>query len=243
MDDVANIGDADDESQLADDVSAVDSDDVGHEAEHADRSELDDHHHDLHDDFFHAVDEFADLLALFASGQNACAEEDGNDDDRQHVGRNHRLKQVGREDVHDDLHDGGSFLRLIFQRAQICGRQRGKAALEEVDEHKTDDDGQSGCAHIVHKRLDADGTDALKVLQADDAVSDREQDDRDDQELQQVDVDRADGLDPLRGEIAETGEREDETGNDTGDHADKYPCRQTKFFLFFHAFPSPISNC
>ena len=64
------------------------------------------------------------------------------DDDRQHVGRNHRLKQVGREDVHDDLHDGGSFLRLIFQRAQICGRQRGKAALEEVDEHKTDDDGQ-----------------------------------------------------------------------------------------------------
>ena len=29
------------------------------------------------------------------------------------------------------------------------------------------------------------------------------------QELQQVDVDRSDGLDPLRGEIAETGEREE----------------------------------
>ena len=64
----------------------------------------------------------------------------------------------------------------------------------------------------------------------------REQDDRDDQELQQVDVDRADRLDPLRGKIAETGERKNETGDDTGQHADEYPRRQAKFFLFFHTF-------
>lgn len=104
-------------ASLPDDVGAVDSDNVGHEAEDTDRGELDDHHHDLHDDFFHAVDELRDLLALFACGQNARAEENGSDDDRQHVGRDHRLEQVGREDVHDDLHDGRGFLRLIFQRS------------------------------------------------------------------------------------------------------------------------------
>ena len=236
MDDVADIGNTDDERQLADDVRTVDSDDVGHQAEDTDRGELDDHHHDLHDDFFHAVDKLCDLLALLTGGQDARAEEDGDDDDRQHVGGDHRLQQVGREDVHDDLHNGRSFLGFIFQSAQICGRQRGEAALEEVDEHEADDDGQRGRAHIVHKRLDADGADALEVLQADDAVSNREQDDRDDQELQQVDVDRADGLDPLRGKIAETGKRKNETGDDTGQHADEYPRRQAKFFLFFHTF-------
>ena len=236
MDDVADIGNTDDERQLADDVRTIDSDDVGHQAEDTDRGELDDHHHDLHDDFFHAVDKLCDLLALLTGGQDARAEEDGDDDDRQHVGGDHRLQQVGREDVHDDLHNGRSFLGFIFQSAQICGRQRGEAALEEVDEHEADDDGQRGRAHIVHKRLDADGADALEVLQADDAVSNREQDDRDDQELQQVDVDRADGLDPLRGKIAETGERKNETGDDTGQHADEYPRRQAKFFLFFHTF-------
>ena len=234
MDNVADVGNADDECQLANDVSAIDGDNIGHEAEDTDRGELDDHHHDLHDDFFAAVDELRDLLALFASGQNARAEENGGDDDRQHVGGDHRLEQVGREDVHDDLHDGRGFLRLIFQRAQICGRQRGEAALEEIDQHEADHDGQCSRDHVIHEGLQADGTDALEVLQADDAVSDREQDDRDDQELQQVDVDRADGLDPLRGEIAETGEREDETGGNTGKHADKYPCRQTEFLLFFH---------
>ena len=86
MDDITEVRNTDDERQLADDVGTVDSDDVGHEAEHADWSKLNDHHHDLHDDFFAAVDEFADFLALFASGQNARAEENGGDDDRQHVG-------------------------------------------------------------------------------------------------------------------------------------------------------------
>ena len=236
MDDVADIGNTDDERQLADDVCTIDGNDVGHQAEDTDRGELDDHHHDLHDDFFHAVDELCDFLALLTGGKDARAEEDGDDDDRQHVRGDHRLQQVGREDVHDDLHNGRSFLGFIFQSAEVSRGQRGEVALEEVDEHKADDDGQRGRAHIVHKRLDADGTDALEVLQADDAVSDREQDDRDDQEFQQVDVDRADGLDPLRGKIAETGECEDETGDDTGQHADEYPCRQTELLLFFHAF-------
>ena len=34
----------------------------------------------------HAVDEITDLLALLARSQHARAEEDGDDDDRQHVG-------------------------------------------------------------------------------------------------------------------------------------------------------------
>ena len=234
MDDVADVGNADDERQLADDVDAVDGDDVGHEAEHADWSKLNDHHHDLHDDFFAAVDEFADFPALFASGQNACAEENGDDDDRQHVGVDHGLEEVIGEDVHDDLHDRRGFLRFVCKTFDLSRRQRGEIALEDVDEHEADDNGQCSRAHIIYKRLDADRADAFEILQADDAVSDREQDDRDDQELQQVDVDRSDGLDPLRGEIAETGEREDETGGNTGKHADKYPCRQTEFLLFFH---------
>ena len=236
MHDVAEVRNADDERQLTDDVRTVDSDDIGHQAENADRGELDDHHHDLHDDFFAAVDEITDLLALLARSQHARAEEDGDDDDRQHVGVDHGLEEVIGEDVHDDLHDGRGFLGLVLQRAEVGGGQRGEIALEDVDQDQADDNGQRGRDHVVDEGLNTDGADALEILQADDAVGDREQDDRDDQELQKIDVDRADGLDPLCGKIAETGECEDETGDDTGQHADEYPCRQTELLLFFHAF-------
>ena len=101
--DIAEVRNADDERQLTDDVRAVDSDDVGHQAEDTDRGELDDHHHDLHDDFFHAVDKLCDLLALLTGGQDARAEEDGDDDDRQHVGVDHGLEEVIGED--DDESD------------------------------------------------------------------------------------------------------------------------------------------
>ena len=233
MDDVAEIGNANDDEQVADDGRAVDGDDVCHQAEDADRGELDDHHHDLHDDFFHAVDKLCDLLALLTGGQDARAEEDGDDDDRQHVGVDHGLEEVIGEDVHDDLHDGGGFLGLVFQAG---GLEQRECALENVGQHEADDDGDGGREHVVHERPQADRADALEILQGDDAVSDREQNDGHNEELQQVDVDRADGLDPLRGKIAETGERENEARNDTGQHADEDPCRQTELLLFFHAF-------
>ena len=172
MNDVAKVRYADDERQLADDVRTIDGDDVGHQAEDTDRGELDDHHHDLHDDFFHAVDKLCDLLALLTGGQDARAEEDGDDDDRQHVGGDHRLQQVGREDVHDDLHDGRGFLGLVLQRAEVGGGQRGEITLEDVDQDQADDDGQCSRDHVVDEGLNADGADALEILQADDAVGD-----------------------------------------------------------------------
>ena len=237
MDQVADIGDANDDGKRANDLRAVDGDDVGHQAEHTDRGELDDHHHDLHDNFERSVDQITDLLALFASGQNAGTEEDGNDDDRQHVGFDHRLKQVVREDADDDGHDGRSFLGFILQSAQLCAGKRRECTLEDVDQHKANHNGDGGSAHIVHKRLDADAADTLEVLQRDNAVSNGEQHNGYNEELQQVDVDRANGFDPLGCELGVL--QEQQTDKDTGDHADEYPCRQAQFLLFFHCFLSP----
>ena len=234
MDDVADVGDADDQSQLADDLRAVDGNNGGHQAENADRGEADDHHHDLHNDFEAAVDQLADLRALFAGGQNARAKEDGNDDNRQHVGIDHGLEEVVGEDVHDDLHDMGRFLGLIFQRTEVGGGQGRERALEQVDQHKADHDGDGGGTHVVDKSFQADRADALEIVQGDNAVCDRQQNHRNNQELQQVDIDRADGLDPCGGKITLSGKRERKARRDTGKHADKYPCRQTQFLLFFH---------
>ena len=234
MNDIAEVGDANDQGELADDLRAVLSDDVGHEAENADRGEADDHHHDLHDDFLTAVDEVGDLCALLTGGEAAGAKEDGDHDDRQHVGGDHRLHKVGREDIYDDLHDGRSFLRLIGQGFDIGGGQRRERALEDVDQRKADHNGQRGGGHIVNKGLETDGADALEVVKGDNAVGNGEQNNGDDKEFQQVYIDGADGLDPFLCELAEMGECEDESGNDAEGHADEYFDRQAELLLFFH---------
>ena len=221
MDDVAEIGHADDNQQVADDGRAVDGHDVCHQAEDADRGELDDHHHDLHDDLVHSADRAADGDAIVPGREDARAEEDRDDDDRQHISAYHRLEQVIGEDVHDDLHDGGGFLGLVFQAG---GLEQRECALENVGKYKADDDGDGGREHVVHERPQADRADALEILQGDDAVGDREEHDRDNEELQQVDVDRADGLEVIRGELRRF--QETQAHENTSDHADKDPYGQ-----------------
>ena len=242
MDDIADVGNADDERELADDLRTVDRDNVGHQAEHADRGEADDHHHDLHDNFQTAVDELTDLLTLFAGGEHARAEENGDHDDRQHIRLDHRLKEVAREDGDDRLHDGRSFLCLIRQLAQLRRGEGSEAALEDVDQHQTDDDRQSGGEHIVDERLDADRADTLEVIQGDNAVSNGEQHHGNDQEFQQVHIDRADGLDPFGGKSALLEIRENQTGDDTERHTDEYFDRQTELLLLFH-LGTPFTSC
>gem|GEM_PF-7002209 len=236
MDDVSEVSDADDERQLADDVRAVFGDDVGHQAEHADRSEADNHHHDFHDDFFCGVDEACNLLTLLAGGKAARAEEDRDHDDRQHVSVDHRLKQVVGEDVDNDLHDGGCFLCFIRQLAELRRGERRERALEDVDQHQADDDRQRRGEHIVDEGLKTNRADTLEILKGNDAVGDGEQDNGNNKEFQKVDIDRADGLDPFLCERAHVGKCKCKTREDAERHADKNLDRQTQFLLFFHTY-------
>lgn len=131
-------------------------DNVCHQAEHAVGGKADDHHHDLHDDFLTAIDEVGDLRALAACCKAACAEEDGDNDDRQHVGVYHGLKEVIREDVDDNAHNRWGFLGLIGKLSELCGGKRREVALEKIDQHKTNDNGERGCEHVVDEGFQTD---------------------------------------------------------------------------------------
>ena len=66
--------------------------------------------------------------------------------------------------------------------------------------------------------------------------------DGDDEELQEVHVDRADGLDPFLGERAEVCKGADQTCDNAERHTDENLNRQTQFLLFFHKLSPFLSG-
>ena len=194
MENVSGIGYTDDEGQRADDLCAVNGDNISHEAEYADRGELDDHHEDLHDDFIHAVNDICDHFALLTGSKNACAEENSNDDNGQHVGIDHGLEQVIGENVNDNIHDLGSLGSLIFKAGRYARIENREEALETVNDNKADNNSECRGADVVYKGLYSYTADLFKVIKADDAAHNREQNDRDDHKLEKIDVDRTERL-------------------------------------------------
>ena len=234
VDNVADVGNANDERESADDGRTVNGNNVAHESKNADRGNADDHHHDLHDDFICAVDEVADKLALFTCSENTCTKENGNADYGQHIAFNHGLEEVIGEYIYDNVHNCGGFGSGVFKAAQCRAVQRMEEALEDVYNNEADYNGKSGGADVVYKGLNADAANALEVLEVDDAVSNGAYNNGNNQELQQVDVDGTDGLNPGSGKVRKTCLKENEACKNTGEHTDKYPCGQGEFALGFH---------
>ena len=134
------------------------------------------------------------IANLTARGKDAAAEHQGDHDDLQHVCVGEGLPHVAREDGDQGIHEVGAG-GLIPDRA-ILQRERGEPAciVEEVGEYQADDAGRGRGDKEVGDRLPADGADLLHIAHGDDAVDHRQQHDGDDDELEEVDEDGAEGL-------------------------------------------------
>ena len=224
MQDVADISNADNERQRTDYLCAVYGNNVGHQAEYADRCKLNDHHEDLHGDLVHAVYELADLFALISGCKYARAEEYRYADDRQHICVNHGLHQIIGEDADYDIHDLGSFRRRILERISDACIQNREEALKAVYYYKADNNGYGSRAYVVNKCSYADAADTLEVVKRYNAVHYGKQDNRNDHELEQVNVDGSDRLEILRSKCAfRSCQQEYESYCNAGEHCDDYP--------------------
>ena len=124
---------------------------VGHEAEHADGRVEHDETRDLDHDVGRAVEEVEHLLALVADDAEAEAEEQGEEDDLEHVALGEGLNGVDRDDVqeHVDERGRGDILGLEAFR----GNGQPAAGLEDVGEHEADDHGDGRGNEVIGQRL------------------------------------------------------------------------------------------
>ena len=240
MDDVADVGGQQNEAERAENLGALRCDDPAHQAEHADRGNLQDEGHDSLRDLVERGNKRCKGLALLACDQNAAAEQQRNDDDLEHRRIQQRLHRVRREDVLDGRHKV-TFLGLIG--CILCKRQNREAALEEVRDHEADDAGNSRRRQEVHNGLPADLADLADIAHGEHAVHNGEQNQRHNDELQQVNEDIAKGLEIAGCKVCRILRAhcrpEDRTDRDTGSKADHDPCAETELFLFFHRLTSP----
>ena len=86
--------------------------------------------------------------------------------------------------------------------------------LEDIRENESDDERDRCRDEKVDQRSHADGTDLAHILQRHDAGDHRSHDDRNDDELEQVEEDRADWIQVVLREIRLPGSHEDQTGCD-----------------------------
>ena len=194
MDDVAEVRAAEHHGKRAEDLRALRGDDPRHHRKHTDGAEGNDERHHTLDDRIERGDQVLGKLALFARGKDAAAEHQGDHDDLQHVCVGEGLPHIAREDGDQGIHEVGAG-GLIPDRA-VLQRERGEPAciVEEVGEYQADDAGRGRGDKEVGDRLPADGADLLHIAHGDDAVDHRQQHDGDDDELEEVDEDGAEGL-------------------------------------------------
>ena len=124
---------------------------VGHEAEHADGRVEHNEARDLDHDVGRAVKEVEHLLALVADDAEAEAEEQGEEDDLEHVALGEGLNGVDRDDVQEHVDEGGrgDFLGLEAFR----GNGQPAAGLEDVGEYEADDHGDGRGYKVIGQRL------------------------------------------------------------------------------------------
>ena len=199
VDDVGDVSDQDDLQQGQQNSGAVLSDDGADQSEDADGGQLDDHAHDLEGDLSKAVDDLVSHLALLTGQDDAEAQEQGDDDDLQHGSLHQGLECVGGEDVDDGVDEAGSLGSGVAQL--ISGQDEACADVQQVSEQQAEGDGQGGGAHVVDHGTQADGADLANILQGDDALGDGQQHHGNDDHLDQVQVDGAEGLDVFHGDV------------------------------------------
>ena len=139
MDDAADSDAGDDGNQRQQDRRAVFSNDRQQQGEDTDRSEAHDNADDFIGDFCAGIKEFDEDVSAFAADfEDADADEQGEDDDRQNICFSHGLNWVGRNHGHEDLHDGRGFFDLDDR---IRGHLQAKTRMSKTGDAEADDNG------------------------------------------------------------------------------------------------------
>ena len=188
-----------------------------------DRGEPEDHIHAFHEDLVQQIDPVNGRIRLFSHKDDREADDQSHDDDLQHIGFRDRLQEIGREDIDQGIHKGHRIAGFI---GQIRGREHREKSLEEVRENETDNDGKRCCAEVIDDRTESDGSYLLYVRKRYDALNDRSDNDRNYDELEQVEEDSTERLNICFGKISCSCRQEDESCYDTKAEGDEYLDRQ-----------------
>ena len=187
-DDVQDGRDGRDEDELAErqeHLEAMLADGVGNEAEHADGGIH--HDHVGHADH-HVADEFKNTeqrFARFAEGAQGKAENNGKEDDLQHVALGEGIYGVHRHDVEQGLDQAGRRDLLCLQA--FCGKIQPNAGLHDVGEEQTDGHGHARGEEVVDERFGGDAPQFAQVMDARGPCNNRGKDQRHDHHADQGD--------------------------------------------------------
>ena len=129
---------ADDEGKRAHYLCSVYRNNIGHQAEYADRRKLDDHHEDFHGDLIHTVYKLCDPLSLNSGCKYARSEEYGDTDNGQHIGLDHRFYKIVGENADYDVHDLWGFSRIILKATGDALVESREEAFKAVDYYEAD---------------------------------------------------------------------------------------------------------
>ena len=231
MKDVGNVGTQQHQSERAQDLGALGGDDPSHHGEHTDGGEADDERHQAVDDLIEGGDDVAAQLALFAGSHDSTAEEEGDDDDLQHVGLGEGIPHIAGEDADQSVHEVGT--GGLLPHGALFQSQGGEQArtVEDVGHDQTDDAGDSGGAEEVRHGLPAHGADLLHVIHGENTVDHGEQHHGNNDELQEVDENGAKGLQVVGSKVGCASEIADQTDSDAQDQGNQDLHGKADFFL------------
>ena len=178
----------------------------------------------LHDDVVPVLEDPEQPLARRARQHHGQAEEDGEDNDLEHVSLGHGLNRIGREQVDDDISDGGRGLAL-----EGCVRAQLKAGPGSDNDRggQRQRNGDGGGRKVESHGLQPHPTQFADVVERSRAADQRDEDQRDHQQLQGGDEDRANHMKhTVHQNVADPPFRSDEieapTHQEAEHHADDY---------------------
>ena len=235
MENVSNVGGQQHQTEGTEDFRALGGNDPHHQREHAIGGQGKDEAHDTLGDLVEGNDDIAKELAFLTGDEHAAAEDQRNENDLQHRRGGQGVDEVVREDVDNSVHEVCA-LGLVFRA--LSQLQHREAALEDARDDKADHAGDRGGHQEVGDSLPADLADLLDIAHLDHAVHNAQKHQGDDNELQEVDEDVAEGLDVLCGKGAGRfrahGRPENGADDDTGHQADQDLQAEVHAFLLTH---------
>ena len=155
-----------------------------HRAEDAERRQRHDVVRELEHDGHDGVHDLEERLGLRADVRRRDADERREDDDLEHVLLRHRVHDVGRKEVQQRLDEGLRLAPAPRPRAAGAGPSPGP---HDVRDRQAERERRRRRDLEVDDRLHAHPADGLDVAGLSDPDDDRREDQRDDQELDEVD--------------------------------------------------------
>ena len=149
---------------------------------------------DLQHDFGGRIEQLTHGLAGLAGRQNGDANEDREEDDRQHIPIRKRGDRIGRDHVQQAIDDRGRVGR--DRHGDDIAKISADARPENRPERQTDDIGEQGGDEIEGNRLQAQRAQFGRLAHRNHAGNQRGEDQRHDQHLDQSDKGSADGIYP-----------------------------------------------